>query len=181
MDYDSGRSKNDIVNYMKKKSGPVAVTYTTKDDLETAIDAVEVAIVGYFKDTECEQYKQWYNVMAALDDVTAIYITDEAIAKEMKVEMPAIVMYKTLGYSIAFTGEMKDLNKQIDDIFETIDVSEAILRIKEITGRQVSLSLPPHAQLPETLLKKQEMSIPPAMIGRIVGKNAATVPLIDSF
>lgn len=113
VDYDSGRSKNDIVNYMKKKSGPVAVTYTTKDDLETAIDAVEVAIVGYFKDTECEQYKQWYNVMAALDDVTAIYITDEAIAKEMKVEMPAIVMYKTLGYSIAFTGEMKDLNKWV--------------------------------------------------------------------
>ena len=76
---------------------------------------------------------------------------------------------------------MKDLNKQIDDIFETIDVSEAILRIKEITGRQVSLSLPPHAQLPETLLTRQEMTIPTAMIGRIVGKNAATVPLIDSF
>ena len=76
---------------------------------------------------------------------------------------------------------MKDLNKQIDDICETIYVSEAILRIKEITGRQVSLSLLPHAQLPETLLKKQEMTIPPAMIGRIVGKNAATVPLIDSF
>ena len=76
---------------------------------------------------------------------------------------------------------MKDLNKQIDDIFETIDVSEAILRIKEITGRQVSLSLSPHTQLPETLLKRQEIPIPPAMIGRIVGKNAATVPLIDSL
>ena len=76
---------------------------------------------------------------------------------------------------------MKDLNKQIDDIFETIYVSEAILRIKEITGRQVSLSLPPHTQLPETLLKKQEMTIPQAMIGRIVGKNAATVPLIYSL
>ena len=113
VDYDSGRSKNDIVNYMKKKSGPVAVTYNTKEDLETAIDAVEVAIVGYFKDTECEEYKQWYGVMAGLDDVTAIYITDDAIAKEMKVEMPAVVMYKTLAYSIAFTGEPKDLNKWI--------------------------------------------------------------------
>lgn len=76
---------------------------------------------------------------------------------------------------------MKDLNKQIDDIFETIYVSEAILRIKEITGRQVSPSLPPHAQLPETLLKRQEMTIPTAMIGRIVGKNAATVPLISQI
>lgn len=36
---------------------------------------------------------------------------------------------------------MKDLNKQIDDIFETIYVSEAILRIKEISiGRFSSFS-----------------------------------------
>ena len=39
---------------------------------------------------------------------------------------------------------MKELNKHIDDIFETINVSEAILRIKEITGRQVHLSLLTH-------------------------------------
>ena len=36
---------------------------------------------------------------------------------------------------------MKDVNQQIDDIFETINVSEAILRIKEITGRQVLIIL----------------------------------------
>ena len=70
---------------------------------------------------------------------------------------------------------MKEMNKHIDDIFETINVSEAILRIKEITGRQVPPSLPSHPQLPETLLKRQEMTIPTAMIGRVVGKNAATV------
>ena len=39
---------------------------------------------------------------------------------------------------------MKELNKHIDDIFETINVSEAILRIKEITGRQVPPFLPSH-------------------------------------
>ena len=37
---------------------------------------------------------------------------------------------------------MKEMNQQIDDIFETINVSEALLRIKEITGRQVSVALP---------------------------------------
>lgn len=40
---------------------------------------------------------------------------------------------------------MDALNKQIDDVFETINVSEAILRIKEITGRQVFTSFFLHA------------------------------------
>ena len=49
MDYDSGRTKDDIVNYMKKKSGPVAVTYATKEELEAAIDAVPVVFVFFFE------------------------------------------------------------------------------------------------------------------------------------
>ena len=44
---------------------------------------------------------------------------------------------------------MKDVNQQIDDIFETINVSEAILRIKEITGRQVRITLLAHSADPE--------------------------------
>ena len=40
---------------------------------------------------------------------------------------------------------MKDVNQQIDDIFETINVSEAILRIKGITGRQVRITLLAHS------------------------------------
>ena len=113
MDYDSGRTKDDIVNYMKKKSGPVAVTYATKEELEAAIDAVPVAVVGFFENTESEMYKSWYTVMAAMDDVTAIYVTDAAIMKAMNVEANTIVLYKTLTASIKFTGEMKDLKKWI--------------------------------------------------------------------
>ena len=63
---------------------------------------------------------------------------------------------------------MKDLNKFIDDIFKTIDVSVVPLRIKEISI-DVFLSL---SWLPEMLLKSVTTT---AMIGRIVGKNAATV------
>ena len=63
---------------------------------------------------------------------------------------------------------MKDLNKLIDDIFKTIDVSVVPLRIKGI-NIDVFLSL---SWLPEMLLKSVTTT---AMIGRIVGKNAATV------
>ena len=113
MDYDSGRSKDDIVNYMKKKSGPVAVTFATKADLEVSIDSAPVSVVGYFESTESEEYKNWYGVMAALDDINAIYITDAAIAQEMGVEVNTVVLYKTLSANVAFKGEMKDLKKWV--------------------------------------------------------------------
>lgn len=63
---------------------------------------------------------------------------------------------------------MKDLNKFIDDIFKTIDVSVVPLRIKGI-NIDVFLSL---SWLPEMLLKSVTTT---AMIGCVVGKNAATV------
>ena len=63
---------------------------------------------------------------------------------------------------------MKDLNKFIDDIFKTIDVSVVPLRIKEISI-DVFLSL---SWLPEMLLKSATTT---AMVGCVVGKNAATV------
>ena len=63
---------------------------------------------------------------------------------------------------------MKALNKLIDDIFKTIDVSVVPLRIKEISI-DVFLSL---SWLPEMLLKSATTT---AMIGCVVGKNAATV------
>ena len=113
VDYDSGRSKADIVNYMKRKAGPVAVTYATLDDLKTAIDSTEVAVVGYFESTECEEYKEWYGVMATVDDITAIYITDAAIAEAMEVSVPSVVLYKTLKASLKFEGKSEDLKKWI--------------------------------------------------------------------
>ena len=63
---------------------------------------------------------------------------------------------------------MKDLNKLIGDIFKTIDVSVVPLRIKGI-NIDVFLSL---SWLPEMLLKSATTT---AMIGCVVGKNAATV------
>lgn len=113
VDYDSGRSKQDIVNYMKKKSGPAAVTYNTKDDLETAIGAVDVAIVAFFKDNECDEFKSWYATMATLDDATAIYVTDAELAKEMGAEVPAVYLYKTLAHKLKFEGKEAELKKWI--------------------------------------------------------------------
>ena len=111
IEYDSGRTKDDIVAFMKKKSGPVAKTFSTVEELKTAIQAVPVAVVYYTEDIESEGYKSWYTVMAGEDDISAIYITDAAIAKEMGAEMNTIVLYKTVSNAIPFNGAMEEYRK----------------------------------------------------------------------
>lgn len=48
MDYSAGRLAADIVNWLKKKTGPPATELKSKDDLEKLMKE-EVAVVGFFK------------------------------------------------------------------------------------------------------------------------------------
>ncbi len=44
-----GRQAPDIINWLKKKTGPPALTLETVDDAKTFIDKDEVVIIGFFK------------------------------------------------------------------------------------------------------------------------------------
>ena len=112
-EYEGGRTKEDIVSFLQKKSGPICVTYNTVGDLKTAIDNSDVAIVGYFEDTQSSEFSNFYKLMATLDNISAIYITNSEISDSMQVSVPSIVLYKSLHDTVTFTGEAKDLKKWI--------------------------------------------------------------------
>jgi protein disulfide-isomerase A1 len=44
-----GRTANEIVNWLLKKTGPVAKNLTSVDDAKAFIDASNVVVVGFFK------------------------------------------------------------------------------------------------------------------------------------
>ena len=44
-----GRQAPDIVNWLKKKTGPPAVTYDTIDAAKAGIEKEEVIVFGFFK------------------------------------------------------------------------------------------------------------------------------------
>lgn len=112
-DYDGGRTKEDIIDFLNERSGPVCVTFNAVSELKRAIDNSEISIVGYFEDTESSEFTHFYNLMATLEKVTAICITNSDISDEMKVTVPSIVLYKSLHDSITFTGQAEDLKKWI--------------------------------------------------------------------
>ena len=93
VDYTRGLKAEDFVEFMKEKSGPVAETYKTLEELKETLKSIDFAVVGYFKNTKCEEYKQWVNEIIRLSVEHAIYITDPSIAKAMDTKVPSIVMY----------------------------------------------------------------------------------------
>ena len=93
VEYNWDLKSDGFVEYMKQRAGPVAATYNSVAQLKKALEKSSVAIVGYFENSECEEYKKWEQEMIALDTEHAVFISSPAIAKEMDVQMPAVVLY----------------------------------------------------------------------------------------
>jgi len=77
VEYAGGRSADEIVAWVKKKSGPAAATLSTSDELKKFQSDNEVGVLGLFKDLESEAAKAFGAVAQVVDSV-AFAITGEA-------------------------------------------------------------------------------------------------------
>lgn len=93
VEYNGDLKTDGFVEYMKQRAGPVAATYASVAQLKKALEKSSVAIVGYFENNECEEYKRWEREVIALDTEHAVFINSPAVATEMGVQMPAVVLY----------------------------------------------------------------------------------------
>ena len=93
VEYNWGLKADDFVDFMKEKAGPIAETYPTVKALKEALKSSDFAVVGYFKSTKCDEYKQWENEILHLGVEHAIYITSASIVEAMGAKVPSIVFY----------------------------------------------------------------------------------------
>lgn len=63
-----GRSKDDIIQWVLKKSGPAATALQSEEELKLFIEGKNVAIVGYFENLESEAAKLFTELADAVDD-----------------------------------------------------------------------------------------------------------------
>uniref|UniRef100_A0A2R5LJC7 Protein disulfide-isomerase n=1 Tax=Ornithodoros turicata TaxID=34597 RepID=A0A2R5LJC7_9ACAR len=94
MDFRGGRTADEIIRWLKKKTGPAAVELSSVELARTFVDGGEVAVVGFFKDTSSKDAKAYLQAAAALDDYTFGLASDEAVYKELKVEKDGVVLFK---------------------------------------------------------------------------------------
>ncbi|XP_077184190.1 protein disulfide-isomerase [Paroedura picta] len=68
-EYTAGREADDIVNWLKKRTGPAATTLTDVAAAEGLVDGSEVAVIGFFKNAESDAAKQFLLAAESIDDI----------------------------------------------------------------------------------------------------------------
>jgi len=95
VDFTGGRTSEEIVGWLKKKTGPPAKEFTSADDLKAFIDARSVAVVGFFKNKESEEAKKFIEAASDIDDVEFAITHDESCAKAHEQDKDAaVVLFK---------------------------------------------------------------------------------------
>ncbi|KAG8178004.1 hypothetical protein JTE90_004485 [Oedothorax gibbosus] len=94
IEYTGGRTADDIIRWLKKKTGPPAVDLTTAEAAKAFIDNNEVAIVGFFKDQESAEAKAFKNVAYEMDDFTFGITSTDAVYTELKASKDGPALFK---------------------------------------------------------------------------------------
>lgn len=94
LEFQGGRQAPEIVNWLKKKTGPPAVTLDNADDANTMIEKDEVVVMGFFKDVESDAAKAFLSVAAETDDVPFAVTSNDDVFKAKEVEGDKVVLFK---------------------------------------------------------------------------------------
>ncbi|KAK2179796.1 hypothetical protein NP493_471g01061 [Ridgeia piscesae] len=95
IEFQGGRTADEIVNWLKKKTGPPAITLETVDAAKAMIEKTDVAVVGFFKDLESDAAKAFIEVASGIDDVPFGVTSNKDLFKEYDVEKDdAVVLFK---------------------------------------------------------------------------------------
>jgi len=96
VEYNGGRTADEIVQWLKKKSGPPAVTLETVDDLNKLREKNDVVVVGYFKSLENNPAVSVFNGIAQVTDSAVFALTTQQdLFDEAKVTADnQVVLYK---------------------------------------------------------------------------------------
>jgi protein disulfide-isomerase A1 len=83
IEYAGGRSSDEIIQWVKKKSGPAAQTLTNSDELKKFQSDNEVAVLGLFKTLDSAAAQAFQNVAKVVDNVNFAISSEQALFTEL--------------------------------------------------------------------------------------------------
>jgi protein disulfide-isomerase A1 len=99
-EYEGERTATAIVNWVKKKTGPVAKELKTQEEIDAFVKENEgTAIVGYFKNKECEEYKQYINYLET-DNTFEDFAAGEVFESSLVSDAPFLKLYRSFDEEI---------------------------------------------------------------------------------
>lgn len=94
LEYNGGRTADDIIRWLKKKTGPPANELKTVEAAKSFVDSGEVVVVGFFKDQEGAEAKVFKNVAAEMDDFVFGITSEDAVYSELKASKDGVILFK---------------------------------------------------------------------------------------
>ncbi|XP_033330377.1 protein disulfide isomerase [Megalopta genalis] len=105
--YTGTRNADDIVYWVTLKIGPPAKDLTTVDEAKSFLEAHNVAIVGFFKDQESDDAKEFINAASLNGDYAFGITSNEEVVKEYDTEYGKVILFKKFDDGKdEFTGEL---------------------------------------------------------------------------
>ncbi|XP_052741758.1 protein disulfide-isomerase [Bicyclus anynana] len=94
VDYSGGRQADDIVAWLKKKTGPPAIEVTSAEQAKQLTSENPVAVFGFFPDQTSDRAVSFLNTASSVDDQLFAIVTDEKVAAELGAQPDDVVLFK---------------------------------------------------------------------------------------
>jgi len=108
-DYSGGRQADDIVGWLKKKTGPPAKEIDTVDAAETLIADNQVVVLGFFKDRDSKEAKEFLAAAGAIDDYPFAITSKDDVYKKYEAKCGSIILFKQFDEGkVTFEGDVTE-------------------------------------------------------------------------
>lgn len=111
VEYTGGRTADEIVSWVSKKTGPPAVELESVDAAELLIKDNKVVVVGFFKNRESAEAKTFLSVAGAIDEYPFAITSNEDVYAKFEAKCGAVVLFKQFDEGkVVFDGESNEAN-----------------------------------------------------------------------
>lgn len=93
-----GRTKDEIIQWVLKKSGPAAVPLLSEEDVLAFIEGKTVAVIGYFENADSDEAKLFTELADSVDDHPFGLVSDYSKFSSLE-HKETLVVHKNVSYT----------------------------------------------------------------------------------
>ncbi|VDP10205.1 unnamed protein product [Soboliphyme baturini] len=105
-EYTGGRTGEQIIEWLNKKSGPPAKDINTVEEAKNFKSSSDVVVVGFFKNKESDKAKVYMEVANRFDDISFGITAEDAVYQELSVNQDGVSDEAVESFAGEFTAEV---------------------------------------------------------------------------